>query len=144
MNVNLSNLPELILALVAVGGLFSGWQLSKRGEKNQREQQQAANFLASRAQAFDEVKEYADRVESENGRLRDDMRDLRAEHSRNLVERARMCQQIQRHQSDIIRTLRDVVTDEVAKASADAVIEESTAHTREHLQELDDDGVIGP
>lgn len=105
----------LIIALSALITAVGGTVLSRRGKRNEDQQQSAANELQSKAQNHDYYRDLVQDHRAEIDRLQDEISEARVQLTRERLEhRGEMS-----HMRDIVATLRDVVHSEIAQFIAD-------------------------
>ena len=133
--MKIADITALIIALSGIIGSLVAWQLGKRGQKNDEDQQAAANRLQKRIAAFDELESLNDRLTTENARLRDENKELRElEHEAEtrgdirLAAQARRCRQRIDETVAALVTLQAVVVSEVARSSAQHDIDLAAQH----------------
>ena len=143
MEVNAS-WASLIVGVATAAVLAAGHFLARRGQKEQAEQQRAANNLAAverqrdRAEAAeirerdraDRERERADRLEVVNDEQRETYR-------RRESAQAARCEVATRQLTDALTTLRDVVVSEVATAAARTVLDQHIPHPHESPEDPD-------
>lgn len=128
----------LILALVGVGGLVSGWFLNRRGQRTQEYQADAAAKIAERTQAFAEVEALNDDLKEENDRLRRVITEAEVTGERRLSAQAQRCRNRLDDMTAALAALRSVVLSEVVQASADDALEAAVEHVATDHPEADD------
>ena len=115
---------QFILAVVGLLSLISAHYLNKRGQVNERQQQNAANELAERAQGFDEMEKLVERLTAEIARL-ENSRD------REAAAQARRCRTTLDHFVLAFTTLQGQVVSEQARQAAESAHVEVEQHLAE-------------
>lgn len=132
---DLGTLTGLIVAASGVLGILLAHRLGLLGQKRDVEQQQAANKIAERIAAFDELESLNDRLTTENARLREENREWRSLEAEadargdvRLAQQARRCRERLDSTVAALATLQAVVVSEVARSSAQNAIDVAELH----------------
>lgn len=129
----------ILRALMGIGTLgigWAGWVLSKRGQRDTREQQAAANMLQTRVNTVDELESVITHLKAERDRAEAERDRLAAQHTAESQAQAARCQvQIDRL-VDNVATLQSIVSDEIARAAALGAVQDAQRHeTDDHGRE---------
>lgn len=121
----------MLRALMGLGTLgigWAGWILSKRGQRDTREQQLQANALATRVNTVDELESVITHLKAERDRAEAERDRLSAQHTAEGQAQAARCQvQIDRL-VDNVATLQSIVSDEIARAAALSSVKDAQNH----------------
>lgn len=135
--MNVQAVTSVLLAGSTVTGLITSYALGKRGQNEQSRQQTAANRLAERAQAFDEMKAIVDEVKDQNARLFERIDRINAASDSDLKRQAERCRTTIDHLSTAMATLQGIVVSEIATAAGSHAVQEAQRHVAddhpEHL-----------
>lgn len=133
-----ANWASLIVGVATAAVLYAGHALARRGQKEQNEQQRAANNLAAVERQRDYERDRANTEQARADREReradeaeDECDEERRKHRRDMAEQESRCRRSEAQLTDTVRTLRAVVVDEVAKAAADTALSEVKPHPHE-------------
>lgn len=133
--MDFQGIASLILALVGAAGLVTSYLLSKRGQKKDEKQQDAANRLAERMQAFDEMKELLDRHNSELTRMREENERLETKGNDRLERQKSRCRSVIEEMTSTVTALQGVVVSEVAREAAQTTADAAQRHLDRDHQE---------
>lgn len=133
----------LVQFLMALGAIFTGvagWALSKRGQRDTAQQQQAANQLQTRVNTVDELESVIAHLKEERDHIAAEKERLAAQNTRAADFQAARCQlQIDRL-IDNVATLQSIVSDEIARAAAQGAVQQAQDHeAADHGRQWDDD-----
>lgn len=126
--MSVDDLSALILAVVGFLGWGSSVWLQRRGRDDAAKQQKAATDLAERAQAFEEVREFADRAVEEAERLRKALEQQEVAATRRLTWQGERCRNRLDELVSTVTALQGVVVSEMARASAHAAVKNAHEH----------------
>ena len=134
--------PDGVQWLMAVSGLTVGagglW-LSKRGQKDDKVQSQAAHKLAERVQRSHEMEALVDRLEKALERADRELAAERTENDRRAHEQANRCRAALMSAMDTLHTLQVIVRDEIAVEAARTANDDATRHViTDHFDEVAD------
>lgn len=140
---------SLIVALTggftAVGAIIT----SRRGDKSKAAQQAAADQLAGRDQQWSErgevIKDLRDELDRANtarerDRLDADKRAAAVTHRyhEDIVRMRRECSEHRDQLAETLRTVLDIVHDEIARAAAQAALDDDSEHTHHDEEDFND------
>lgn len=139
--MRVDSLGPVLLGVAAIVGAIVAAVTGIRGLRQTGRAQTAAGVVATRVQALAELEAVAGRLQLEVARLEALNDRDRARYERALAEKqaeldtqsARCADQI-RLVAEAMETLRTVVTDEIAKASAATAIQTATDHAAGHAR----------
>lgn len=122
--MEISEASSLILAVGSVVTIITTVWLNRRGQDNEKREQDAATTLAARKQQFDEANTAVTlaREDADRERARADRAETRAETVQS------RCDDAQRDARDALVAMRTVLLDEVARAAGDAAVRDITDH----------------
>lgn len=142
---DLGNLTGLIVAASGVLGIVLAHRLGLLGQRKDAEQQAAANKIAERIAAFDELESINDRLEKENDRLQGDIAQLRAlaqeaetRGDLRLARQASVCRDRLTEVTAALASLQSVVVSDIARQSAQHAIDLADSHLATHPDETPD------
>jgi hypothetical protein len=132
-----SGLTGLIMAsagaIVGGGGLW----LSKRGQRDDAVQTQAAHTLAERVQKSHEMESLVDRLAAELERADRMLAEERTEFDRRSNEQANRCRAQLMSAMDTVHTLQGIVRDEIAVEAARTANDAALGHIAEDHPDTD-------
>lgn len=136
--MDVSDVTALIIGVSGVVGTVTAYLLSKRGQRNDEKQQEAASKIQRRVTAFDELESLNDRLSKENERLRDLYSEAETRGDVRLAQQARRCRAALDDAVAGLTTLQAVVLSEIATVSAGDAITRAEKHMADDHPELDE------
>ena len=128
-----------IVACTGAAGLYLSHRLGLIGQKNDEQQQAAANRIQERITAFDELESLNDRLKVENDRLRDLLGEAETRGDVRVAVQARRCRAALEETTAALTSLQSVVVSEVARMTARDAKEQATKHlSNDHPDEQPD------
>lgn len=126
--------PDGVQWLMAASGLLvgaGGLALSRRGQRDDKTQTEAAQRLAERVQKSHDMEALLDRTVAALERADRELADERLENDRRSHEQANRCRAALMSAMDTVHTLQAIVRDEVAVEAARTAGDNAATHLRE-------------
>lgn len=134
--------PPLLMALGSIIIGLTGAALSRRGQKDTHEQQQAANQLQTRVNTVDELESVITHLKQERDYAETIIEKLRTQHTSEATKQAARCQMQIDRLIENVATLQSIVSDEIARTAARDTVRSAQDHEAgDHGRTWDDDEI---
>lgn len=134
--------PPFLMAIGALITALGGILLSRRGQRDTREQQVAANALQTRVNTVDELEDIIEQWKGRASDLAAQVEQLHKQHTAEADRQAARCQVQLDRLIDNVATLQTLISDDIARQEALMAIQGAQEHEQtDHGREWGEDEI---